>query len=102
MNLVLVREDNTDQMLAATYDLVDLGLAWEHRAKAPGAVAELEHDRRFRELAREARIMATTYDTITKGRTTKARRRRGRTCGGTRVALHPDVRRRGAVDDLRA
>ena len=37
----------------ATYDLVDLGIAWEHGAKAPHAVAELEHEieLRFRELA---------------------------------------------------
>ncbi|MDB5213331.1 MAG: Ferric iron transporter, ATP-binding protein [Myxococcaceae bacterium] len=37
----------------ATYDLVDLGLAWEHGARAPHAVAELEHEieMRFRELA---------------------------------------------------
>ncbi len=35
----------------ATFDLVDLGLAWEHGAKAPHAVAELEHEieLRFRE-----------------------------------------------------
>jgi len=34
------------------YDLVDLGLAWEHGQKAPGAVAELEHEieMRFRDL----------------------------------------------------
>lgn len=39
--------------IAATYDLVELGLAWEHGAKAPGAVAELEHEIevRFRALA---------------------------------------------------
>ena len=39
--------------VAATYDLVDRGLAWEHGAKAPGAVAELEHDieTRFKALA---------------------------------------------------
>jgi polar amino acid transport system ATP-binding protein/sulfate transport system ATP-binding protein len=37
----------------ATYDLVDLGLAWEHGARAPHAVADLEHEieMRFRELA---------------------------------------------------
>jgi polar amino acid transport system ATP-binding protein/sulfate transport system ATP-binding protein len=37
----------------ATYDLVDLGLAWEHGAKAPHAVMDLEHEieMRFRELA---------------------------------------------------
>jgi polar amino acid transport system ATP-binding protein/sulfate transport system ATP-binding protein len=37
----------------ATYDLVDLGLAWEHGAKAPHEVADLEHaiEVRFRELA---------------------------------------------------
>jgi len=36
-----------------TYDLVELGLAWEHGARVPGAVAELEHEieGRFRELA---------------------------------------------------
>jgi polar amino acid transport system ATP-binding protein/sulfate transport system ATP-binding protein len=39
--------------VAATYDLVDLGLAWEHGATAPLAVAQLEHEieLRFRELA---------------------------------------------------
>ena len=37
----------------ATYDLVELGLAWEHGERAPRAVAELEHEieTRFRELA---------------------------------------------------
>lgn len=37
----------------ATYDLVDLGLAWEHGTRAPHTVAELEHEieMRFRELA---------------------------------------------------
>ena len=37
----------------ATYDLVDLGLAWEHGKRAPHAVAELEHEieLRFREMA---------------------------------------------------
>ena len=37
----------------ATYDLVDLGLAWEAGQKAPHALAELEHEIeiRFRELA---------------------------------------------------
>ena len=36
-----------------TYDLVELGLAWEHRLQAPREVAELEHEieMRFRELA---------------------------------------------------
>jgi ABC-type nitrate/sulfonate/bicarbonate transport system ATPase subunit len=36
----------------ATYDLVDLGLAWEHGKRAPQAVAELEHEieTRFRQL----------------------------------------------------
>ena len=36
----------------ATYDLVDLGLAWEHGQRAPRAVAELKHaiEMRFREL----------------------------------------------------
>lgn len=37
----------------ATYDLVELGLAWEHGQRAPRAVAELEHEIeiRFREFA---------------------------------------------------
>jgi polar amino acid transport system ATP-binding protein/sulfate transport system ATP-binding protein len=37
----------------ATYDLVDLGLAWEHGTNAPHAVAQLEHEieLRFRELS---------------------------------------------------
>ena len=36
-----------------TYDLVDLGLAWEHGEKAPALVAELEHEieGRFRAIA---------------------------------------------------
>ncbi len=36
----------------ATYDLVDLGLAWEHGQRAPREVAELEHEieLRFREI----------------------------------------------------
>jgi ABC-type nitrate/sulfonate/bicarbonate transport system ATPase subunit len=40
----------------AKYDLVELGLAWEYGARAPQAVAELEHEieMRFRELARGA------------------------------------------------
>jgi ABC-type nitrate/sulfonate/bicarbonate transport system ATPase subunit len=39
--------------VCATYDLVDLGLAWEHGVQAPHAVAELGHEieMRFRELA---------------------------------------------------
>lgn len=39
--------------VCATYDLVELGLAWEHGARAPRAVADLEHEieTRFRELA---------------------------------------------------
>lgn len=37
----------------ATYDLVELGLAWEYGAQAPRAVADLEHEieQRFRELS---------------------------------------------------
>ncbi len=53
--ILLGRSANDSQgaTVRATYDLVDLGLAWEHGAKAPHAVAELEHDieMRFRELA---------------------------------------------------
>ena len=45
--------DDRGATVRATYDLVELGLAWEHGARASHAVAELEHEieMRFRELA---------------------------------------------------
>ncbi len=49
--------DSAGARVQTTYDLVDLGLAWEYGAQAPRAVADLEHEieLRFRELARGAR-----------------------------------------------
>lgn len=46
-----VNDTNKGASVRAMYDLVDLGIAWEHGAKAPHAVADLEHEieQRFRE-----------------------------------------------------
>lgn len=50
--ILLGKSKSGGASVRATYDLVDLGIAWEHGAKAPHAVADLEHEieERFREL----------------------------------------------------
>lgn len=51
--IVLLGRGERGARVREVYDLVELGVAWEHGQKAPAAVAQLEHDieARFRDLA---------------------------------------------------